>query len=223
MSIFVKQNDTTMKRNLLILALVTFALFFTSCCDQNDNANTNNEQKTMSTTMNDLLTRRSVRSYTDEIPPMEVIEEICKAGTYAPTGMNRQAPVIVAVTNREVRDRLSKLNAAVFGPDNDMDPFYGAPVVLVVLADTTAARTWKEDGSLVMGNLLNAAHAKGLGSCWIHRAKEVFETEEGKAILKDAGIENENLVGIGNCILGYTAGDYPEAAPRKDNYIYWIK
>ena len=212
-----------MKRNLLILALVTFALFFTSCCDQNDNANTNNEQKTMSTTMNDLLTRRSVRSYTDEVPPMEVIEEICKAGTYAPTGMNRQAPVIVAVTNREVRDRLSKLNAAVFGPDNDMDPFYGAPVVLVVLADTTAARTWKEDGSLVMGNLLNAAHAKGLGSCWIHRAKEVFETDEGKAILKDAGIENENLVGIGNCILGYTAGEYPEAAPRKDNYIYWIK
>ena len=212
-----------MKKNLLILALVTIALFFTSCCDQNDNANTNNEQKTMSTTMNDLLMRRSVRSYTDEVPPMEVIEEICKAGTYAPTGMNRQAPVIVAVTNREVRDRLSKLNAAVFGPDNDMDPFYGAPVVLVVLADTTAAMTWKEDGSLVMGNLLNAAHAKGLGSCWIHRAKEVFETEEGKAILKDAGIENENLVGIGNCILGYTAGDYPEAAPRKDNYIYWIK
>ena len=212
-----------MKKNLLILALVTIALFFTSCCDQNDNANTNNEQKTMSTTMNDLLTRRSVRSYTDEVPSMEVIEEICKAGTYAPTGMNRQAPVIVAVTNREVRDRLSKLNAAVFGPDNDMDPFYGAPVVLVVLADTTAARTWKEDGSLVMGNLLNAAHAKGLGSCWIHRAKEVFETEEGKAILKDAGIENENLVGIGNCILGYTADEYPEAAPRKDNYIYWIK
>ena len=222
MSIFVQQNDTTMKKNLLILALVTIALYFTSC-GQNDNANTDNEQKTMSTTMNDLLTRRSVRSYTDEVPPMEVIEEICKAGTYAPTGMNRQAPVIVAVTNREVRDRLSKLNAAVFGPDNDMDPFYGAPVVLVVLADTTAARTWKEDGSLVMGNLLNAAHAKGLGSCWIHRAKEVFETEEGKAILKDAGIENENLVGIGNCILGYTAGDYPEAAPRKDNYIYWIK
>ena len=222
LSIFVKQNDTTMKRNLLILALVTIALYFTSC-GQNDNANTDNEQKTMSTTMNDLLTRRSVRSYTDEVPPMEVIEEICKAGTYAPTGMNRQAPVIVAVTNKEVRDRLSKLNAAVFGPDNDMDPFYGAPVVLVVLADTTAARTWKEDGSLVMGNLLNAAHAKGLGSCWIHRAKEVFETEEGKAILKDAGIENENLVGIGNCILGYTAGEYPQAAPRKDNYIYWIK
>ncbi|MBR3698257.1 MAG: nitroreductase [Bacteroidales bacterium] len=177
----------------------------------------------MNTTMNDLLTRRSVRSYTDEVPPMEVIEEICKAGTYAPTGMNRQAPIIIAVTNREVRDRLSKLNASVFGPDNDSDPFYGAPVVLVVLADTTAAPTWKEDGSLVMGNLLNACHAKGLGSCWIHRAKEVFEMEEGKAILRDLGIDDTKYVGIGNCILGYTAGDYPEARPRKENYVYWIK
>ena len=121
-----------MSKTSLILALV-IALFLTSC-GSNDNAN-NNEEKTMNTTMNDLLTRRSVRSYTEEVPPMEVIEEICKAGTYAPTGMNRQAPVIVAVTNREVRDRLSKLNAAVFGPDNDMDPFYGAPVVLEVLAE----------------------------------------------------------------------------------------
>lgn len=177
----------------------------------------------MNTTMQDLLTRRSIRSYTDQIPPKEVIKEICEAGTYAPTGMNRQAPIIIAVTNREVRDRLSKLNAAVFGPDNDMDPFYGAPVVLVVLADTTAAFTWKEDGSLVMGNLLNAAHAKGLGSCWIHRAKEVFETEEGKAILTELGIDADKYVGIGNCILGYVSGDYPEAKPRKDNYVYWIE
>ena len=211
-----------MKKVSLFLAMITIVLF-SACCDKNDNAKSNNEEMTMNTTMNDLLTRRSVRSYTDEVPPMEVIEEICKAGTYAPTGMNRQSPVIVAVTNREIRDRLSRLNASVFGPDNDSDPFYGAPVVLVVLADTTTAFTWKEDGSLVMGNLLNAAHAKGLGSCWIHRAKEVFETEEGKAILKSIGIENKNLVGIGNCILGYTAGDYPEAKPRKDNYVYWIK
>ena len=211
-----------MKKYTLIIAALAFIL--SGCCNKENCSNENTkEQTTMNTTMQDLLTRRSVRSYTDQIPPKEVIQEICEAGTYAPTGMNRQAPIIVAVTNREVRDRLSKLNGAVFGPDNDRDPFYGAPVVLVVLADTTAARTWKEDGSLVMGNLLNAAHAKGLGSCWIHRAKEVFETEEGKAILKDAGIENENLVGIGNCILGYTAGDYPEAKPRKDNYVYWIK
>ncbi len=171
------------------------------------------------TTMEDLMTRRSVRSYTDEIPPVEVIEEICKAGTYAPTGMNKQSPIIIAVTNREIRDRLSKLNAQVMG--SDKDPFYGAPVVLVVLADRQA-HTYLEDGSLVMGNLLNAAHAKGLGSCWIHRAKEVFETEEGKKILADLGIEGD-YVGIGNCILGYTDGDYPEPSPRKENWVYWIK
>ena len=215
-----------MKKLFFIIAVASVVAF--SSCGTGDNASTNTtddnkNETTMSTTMQDLLTRRSVRSYTDQIPPKEVIEEICKAGTYAPTGMNRQAPIIIAVTNREVRDKLSKLNAAVFGPDNDMDPFYGAPVVLVVLADTTAAMTWKEDGSLVMGNLLNAAHAKGLGSCWIHRAKEVFATEEGKAILAGLGIDTEKYVGIGNCILGYVKGDYPEAAPRKENYVYWIE
>jgi nitroreductase len=209
------QKLSIMKK--LLLTIVAATLIFSSCCKKE------NTNVTMNTTMEDLLTRRSVRSYTDEVPPMEVIEEICKAGTYAPTGMNKQAPIIIAVTNKEVRDKLSKLNAAVFGPDNDMDPFYGAPVVLVVLADTTVAYTWKEDGSLVMGNLLNAAHAKGLGSCWIHRAKEVFETEEGKSILRDLGIDDTKYVGVGNCILGYVKGDYPTARPRKDNYVYWIK
>ena len=207
-----------MKRNICkMLGFMALVLIMASCC-KNEAQNTN----TMNTTMEDLLTRRSIRSYTDEMPPMEVIEEICKAGTYAPTGMNKQSPIIIAVTNREVRDKLSRLNANVFGKDNDMDPFYGAPVVLVVLADRNAAFTWLEDGSLVMGNLLNAAHAKGLGSCWIHRAKEVFETEEGKSILADLGIEGD-YVGIGNCILGYVKGDYPQARPRKENYVYWIK
>ena len=212
-----------MKKFTLIFAALT--LLVCGCCKKETSSIENTKQETtiMNNTMQDLLTRRSVRSYTDEVPPREVIEEICKAGTYAPTGMNRQAPIIIAVTNREVRDRLSKLNAAVFGPDNDMDPFYGAPVVLVVLADTTAAMTWKEDGSLVIGNLLNAAHAKGLGSCWIHRAKEVFATDEGKAILAGLGIDTEKYVGIGNCILGYVNGDYPEAKPRKENYVYWIE
>lgn len=211
-----------MKKSLFLIAAI--ALMTCSCDNKSNNVETtetNNETQTvMNTTMNDLLTRRSVRSYTDEIPPREVIEEICKAGTYAPTGMNRQSPIIIAVTNREVRDQLSRLNAAVMGGDND--PFYGAPVVLVVLADRSAAMTWHEDGSLVMGNLMNAAHAKGLGSCWIHRAKEVFETEEGQAILKSLGIEGD-FVGIGNCILGYVDGDYPEARPRKENYVYWIE
>jgi nitroreductase len=192
------------------------------CCSCQQKAAETTEpvnENAKNTTMEDLLTRRSVRSYTDEIPPMEVIEEICKAGTYAPTGMNRQSPIIIAVTNKEMRDRMSKLNAAVMGADND--PFYGAPVVLVVLADKNV-HTYVEDGSLVMGNLMNAAHALGLGSCWIHRAREVFESEEGKQILADLGIEGD-YVGIGNCILGYTAGDYPEAKPRKENWVYWAK
>ena len=206
-----------MKNIVNYLIITVLALIMTSCCGEKQQSN-----ETMNTTMEDLLTRRSIRSYTDEMPPMEVIEDICKAGTYAPTGMNKQSPIIIAVTNREVRDKLSKLNAAVFGKDNDMDPFYGAPVVLVVLADRSASFTWMEDGSLVMGNLLNAAHAKGLGSCWIHRAKEVFETEEGKAILAELGIEGD-YVGIGNGILGDVKGDYPEARPRKENYVYWIK
>ena len=215
-----------MKRLCFIFALAVFAAVSscgnktTESSDNQSNLETTNET-TMNTTMQDLLTRRSIRSYTDQIPPKEVIEEICEAGTYAPTGMNRQAPIIIAVTNREVRDEMSRLNAAVMGADND--PFYGAPVVLVVLADSTAAMTWKEDGSLVMGNLLNAAHAKGLGSCWIHRAKEVFETEEGKAILTELGIDANKYVGIGNCILGYVNGDYPEAKPRKANYVYWVE
>ena len=203
------------------LMILCAAVMICMSCQQKAAESTESvdQENVKSTTMEDLLTRRSVRSYTDEIPPMEVIEEICKAGTYAPTGMNRQSPIIIAVTNRELRDRLSKLNAAVMGADND--PFYGAPVVLVVLADKNV-HTYVEDGSLVMGNLMNAAHALGLGSCWIHRAKEVFESEEGKQILADLGIEGD-YVGIGNCILGYTAGDYPEAKPRKENWVYWVK
>ena len=168
----------------------------------------------METTLHDLMTRRSVRSYTDEMPPREVIDDILKAGMYAPSGKNRQSAIILAVTNREVRNKLSRLNSVVIGRD-DFDPFFGAPVVLVVLADSTVF-TWKEDGALVMGNLLNAAHAKGLGCCWVHRAREVFMIDEGKDILKDLGIDPERYVGIGNCVLGYVKGEYPEAAPRKE-------
>jgi len=208
-----------MKKHLFLVVGIAVMLCL-SCQEKPVATQEPTEKETVkNSTMEDLLTRRSVRSYTDEIPPMEVIEEICKAGTYAPTGMNRQSPIIIAVTNREVRDRLSKLNAQVMNSDND--PFYGAPVVLVVLADRQVG-TYLEDGSLVMGNLMNAAHAKGLGSCWIHRAREVFETEEGKKILADLGIDGD-YVGIGNCILGYTNGDYPEPAPRKENWVYWIK
>ncbi len=162
-----------------------------------------------------LENRRSIRSYRPEQVSEEALQAVLRAGTYAPTGMNRQSPVIVAVTDKETRDLLSKLNAAVMGSADD--PFYGAPAVVVVLADPSA-NTYLEDGALALGNLLNAAYAIGLGSCWIHRAREVFAAPEGKALLKKWGLP-ENLVGIGNCILGYPACDPPEAAPRKAKYI----
>ena len=169
--------------------------------------------------MANLLTRRSIRSYRPDMLPREVIEKIAEAGTYAPTGMNRQTPIIVAVTNKALRDRMSRLNAAVLNMDSD--PFYGAPVVLVVLAERSAPNH-VYDGSLVMGNLMLAAHAMGVGSCWIHRAREVFDTDEGKAILRDLGIEGD-YEGIGNCILGYTEGEEPQAKPRKENWVYWAE
>ena len=169
--------------------------------------------------MANLLTRRSIRSYRPDMLPREVIEKIAEAGTYAPTGMNRQTPIIVAVTNKALRDRMSRLNAAVLGMDSD--PFYGAPVVLVVLAERSAPNH-VYDGSLVMANLMLAAHAMGVGSCWIHRAREVFDTDEGKAILRDLGIEGD-YEGIGNCILGYVDGEVPPARPRKENWVYWAE
>ena len=169
--------------------------------------------------MVNLLTRRSIRSYRPDMLPREVIEKIAGAGTYAPTGMNRQTPISVAVTNKALRDRMSRLNAAVLNMDSD--PFYGAPVVLVVLAERSAPNH-VYDGSLVMGNLMLAAHAMGVGSCWIHRAREVFDTDEGKAILRDLGIEGD-YEGVGNCILGYTEGEEPQAKPRKENWVYWAE
>jgi len=172
----------------------------------------------MSKVIQNIKTRRSIRKYKDDMVPMEIIEKICEAGTYAPTGMNKQSPIIVAITNKEVRDQISKMNASVMNSKND--PFYGAPVILIVLANKDIP-TYIYDGSLVMQNLMLAAHEYGLGSAWIHRAKEVFNSEEGKALLKEWGIEG-NYEGIGNCIIGYADGDV-ETKPRKDNYVYYVK
>ncbi len=169
--------------------------------------------------MQNLLTRRSVRKYKPDMVPQEKLDKILEAGTYAATGMGRQSPIILAVTDKTMRDKLSKMNAAIMGSDND--PFYGAPVVLVVLADKNVP-TYIYDGSLVMGNLMNAAHAEGIASCWIHRAKEEFNSEEGKKILQDLGITGD-YEGIGHCILGYADGDEPAAKPRKENYVYSVK
>ena len=166
-----------------------------------------------------LTERRSVKKYKDTPVPRELIEKIAEAGTFAPSGMNKQASIIIAVTNKELRDRLSKLNAEFRGVDTD--PFYGAPAVLVVLYDKSV-HTGIYDGSLVMQNLMLAADSLGLGSCWIHRAKEVFENPEGKEILKDLGISGD-YEGVGNCIVGYIDGDYPAKKPRKENYVYYVE
>ena len=165
-----------------------------------------------------MLTRKSIKKYKPDAVPRELIDQIIAAGLNAPSGLNKQSPIILAVTNKEIRDELSLLNAGN-DPFHRADPFYGAPVVLVVLADKSV-HTYQYDGSLVMENMLLAAHGLGLGACWIHRAKETFERPEGKAILKKLGIEGD-YEGIGNCIVGYPDMT-PIAKPRKENWIYYV-
>jgi nitroreductase len=162
--------------------------------------------------------RRSVRAYKNEKVAPELVDQILEAGSYAASGMGKQPVIVLAVTDKTLRDKLSKMNAAVMGRDGD--PFYGAPEVLVVLADKSVP-THVYDGTLVMGNMMNAAASLGVASCWIHRAKETFESEEGKQILKDLGIEGD-YEGIGNLIIGYADGEVKTAAPRKEKFAYRI-
>ena len=170
----------------------------------------------MNEAIHTLLNRRSIRSYSDRQVPDELLDTVLEVGIHAASGMNTQGVRLVAVRDRETRDLLSRLNAAVMGVDSD--PFYGAPCVVVVLADPEIYGGWVEDGALALGNMMNAAHALGLGSCWIHRAKQVFDAPEGKALLKNWGLP-EHLRGVGNCILGYPACDHPAPAPRKEGRI----
>ena len=174
----------------------------------------------MNETLNVLETRRSVREFDpSRMPTDQLISEVVKAGEYAPTGRGMQSPRIVVITNKAVRDRLSQLNAEVMGVTSD--PFYGAPVILLVLADRSRP-TYLYDGSLVMGNLMNAAHAVGLGSCWIHRAREVFTSEEGKQLLAQWGI-TDDYEGIGHVALGYALNEPAQAKPRKADYTVWVR
>ena len=170
----------------------------------------------MNEAMQVLLTRRSIRKYKPDMIKEEELQQILEAGMYAPTAMGKQSPLMVVIQDKETMEQLRRMNASVMG-NPDMDPFYGAPMMILVLADKNA-RTCRDDGSLVMGNLMNAAHAVGVGSCWIHRAKEEFESEEGKALLAKWGIEGE-YEGIGHCILGYADCPAPEPKPRKEGYV----
>lgn len=167
--------------------------------------------------------RRSIRSFKPEMPPKEVLQQIVEAGLYAASGKGQQAAIVVAVTNKALRDKLAEENRRIAGAPEGSDPFYGAPAVLVVLG----RKDWPThvyDGSLVMGNLLLAAHALGLGSIWIHRAKEEFEEPEYQQLLKDLGVEGE-WEGIGHCAVGYLNGEAPAPAPapRKPGRVFWAE
>ena len=166
-----------------------------------------------------LQERRSIRDFQPKPVEAEKIAEILKTGTYAATGMGKQSPIIIVVESPEVRENIRRMNAEIMGREGS-DPFYGAPTILIVLADSSIP-TCVEDGSLVMGNLMNAAYALGVDSCWIHRAREEFESEEGKALLKKWGI-GENYIGIGHLAIGYRACEYPTPRPRKKDYIYIV-
>ena len=170
----------------------------------------------MNETIKNLVERRSCRKYSSTQIKEDELNSVLKAGEYAPTGMGMQSPIIVVLQNKSIIDKLSKINAKIMGKDED--PFYGAPTVLVVLADKNIG-TYIEDGSLVLGNLMNAAYSLGLGSCWIHRAKEEFETDEGKEMLKEWNIP-ENYVGIGHCILGYRDEELGKRAERTSKVVY---
>ena len=164
--------------------------------------------------------RRSCRNFKPDVIKDEELKAIVQAGTYAATGMGRQSPVIIAVTNKELRDEIMEENRKIGGWGEGFDPFYGAPVILVVIAKREVS-THVYDGSLVMGNLMNAAESLGVASIWIHRAKEEFESEFGKNLLKKLGIEGE-YEGIGHCALGYAAEPPKAPAPRKEDYVYFV-
>ena len=172
----------------------------------------------MNEVIENIITRRSVRSYSDRVPENALVDEVIEAGLYAASGMDRQDSIIIKIQDKAMRDKISKMNAAIM--HRDSDPFYGAPVILIVLF-SKANQNGIYDGSLVLGNMMNAAHSLGLASCWIHRAKEEFESAEGKEILKKLGIEGE-YEGVGHLALGYLEGKEPMCHERKPNRVFTI-
>lgn len=162
-----------------------------------------------------IKSRRSIRAYKKDAVPQDLLMEICEAGTYAPTGGGRQSPTIIAVTTEKYRNELARLNAEVMG--RNTDPYYGAPVIILVLAEGDAG-TFVEDGSCVLENMMLAAASLGLGSVWVHREREIFDSENGKALLREWGLP-KTLRGVGSIALGYPASEPGEPAKRKENYV----
>ncbi len=175
----------------------------------------------MNAVLEQIKSRRSIRKYKPDPVPQEILDQIIEAGTYAASGKGQQSAIIVQVTDRETRDKIADWNRRTGGWPEGHDPFYGAPAMLIVLAKRDNPNH-VYDGSLVMGNLMLAAHALGVGSCWINRARQEFDTEEGKALLRSWGVEGD-YEGIGHCALGWPDGDAPQAAPRKENWVYYVK
>ena len=174
----------------------------------------------MSEVLDKIKSRRSIRKYKPDPVPQELLDQIIEAGLYAANGKGFQNTIIIQVTNKKLRDEISEKNREILGAKEGTDPFYGAPAMLIVLAK----KDWynaKYDGALVMGNLMLAAHSLGIGSCWIHRAKEEFERPEGIEFLHSLGIDGE-YEGIGHCVLGYIDGAYPSAPARKKNWVYHV-
>ena len=139
--------------------------------------------------------RRSIRKFKPDMPTKEDLEQIIEAGLYAANGMGKQATITIAVTNKKFRDRLSAINAKIGGWKEGFDPFYGAPAILIVLADKNwANRVY--DGSLVMGNMMLAAHSLNLGSIWIHRAKAYFDAKTKIHLLNYIESRTDNNIAL---------------------------
>lgn len=175
----------------------------------------------MNETIINLLTRRSIRKYKDLEVPQNLVDEVIKAGLYAPSGMGKQSSIIIQITNKEERENFRKKNGEIMNLDKDADPFYGAPVILLVLADKNNYNG-VYDGSLTLGNMMNAAHSVGLGTCWINRAKQEFESDFGKNFLAKYHIEGE-YIGVGHLALGYPNEESPKPIDRKENRVYYVK
>ena len=175
----------------------------------------------MNEVINAIKERRSIRKFKADMPSKENLNQIIEAGLYAASGMGKQEVIILAVTNKEIRDKIAASNCKIGGWSEGFDPFYGAPAILIVLGNKNWV-TSLYDGSLVMGNMMLAAHSLGLGSIWIHRAKEEFEMDEYKKLLTDLGVSGD-WEGIGHCAVGYIDGENPKAASRKENRVYWVE
>jgi len=174
----------------------------------------------MNKTIEVLLNRRSIRKFKPEQIKDEELNAVLEVGKYAPSGGNQQSALFIVVQNKSMLEKISKMNSAVIGKAG-ADPYYGAPTVILVLADKTKV-TPIEDASIALGNMYNAAYSLGLGSCWVHRTKQMFESEEGKTLLKEWGVEGD-YIGVGSCVLGYPDCDQPKASPRKDDVVVMVK